>query len=73
MNTTNILNILTRSLRSGRELIQRKSLASQYECHAETGISCEENISSYTPQTCDGNIVFSVLASGIYPYKNSIR
>ena len=73
MNTTKILNILTRSLRSGVEFVQRKSLASQCECHSEPGFTCENHISAYNPRTRDGKLVFNVLAGGAYPFINTFK
>ena len=73
MSTTKILNVLARSLRNGREVLQRKSLASQCECRSEAGTTNENQISANLPHGRDGHVVFTVLASGIYPYINNFK
>jgi hypothetical protein len=69
MNTLKILNIISNGLR-GREIAQRKSPSSQYECQPEIGTTCEHQISSYLPQAHNSELVYNILAGSVYPYKS---
>jgi hypothetical protein len=73
MNTSKILNILPRSLRVEKGSKLRNFHADQCECHPEADITSVESGAELLPRTSNSEIVFNILANGVYPYKRVFR
>lgn len=69
MKLSKLSFLLPKSIRSRKNVNQHTMASVDCGCQVASEMDCEDRYSGFIPRSGNDDIVYTVLASGVYPYK----